>query len=253
MTDALKLAWLFLRRPTAAADACRKPGALRSALIIYALSAVVSLATSYADPLDFANANAPIVAAHGAAFWARVALWEPTLTALSVALGVIAVDWMDGGWLPLKAAVAGLWSAIPALLALGFVSPRLNLGRGALTAALAVWSLPGLALAARAKKDDWREIGAFLLGLDAVQAVGLALTLLAALARSEALLKTVDVAVLIWMLSVSALGLRRLRGLTTSRATFAVLFSLLLATTVPVLAYLLGLASLEVLKVVLYV
>ena len=253
MKEALDFAVLFLRRPSSAADACRRPNAVRLGLIIYAVSAVVSLLTSWFNPLRYVDPNAPALAGQGLGFWAGVAVWEPLLAALGVWFGVLALDWLQEGWLPFKAAVAALWTAVPAFLALTYVSARMHLGRGPFIAGLALWLVPGLILTWRTSARAWREVGAFLLGLNAVQAVGLAVTLVAALARSEELLKAVDVVVLLWLLSVSGLGLRRLRGISTARAVFAVLFSLVLSTTVPVLAFLLGLVPMSVLKVVLYV
>jgi hypothetical protein len=55
------------------------------------------------------------------------------------------------------------------------------------------------------------------------------------------------------MLVVAGRGLRRLCETSTARAVLSFLFSVLLSSTVPALAYLLGLMPKEVLKVLIYV
>jgi hypothetical protein len=251
---ALKFAFLFLRRPTQAADACRRDDALRLGLIVYAASALVSLVFSWFNPLSFLDPTAPPLSSYGAGFWLRVAFWEPALFALSVWFGVLLLDWMRDGWLPKKAALAALWTAIPVALAFVYVAPRMHLGRGPFLAALAAWIAPALALSLRPSARNWRELGSFLLGLNAVQAVGLLATLLVVVpARSLNAFYAVDAAIFVWTLAIAGLGLRRLYGVSTARAVIAFLLSMVLSILIPAIAYLFGLVPMEVLKVLLYV
>lgn len=254
MRAALDFAVLFLRRPTAAADACRRDDALRLGLIVYAVSALVSLIFSWYNPLSFLDPLAPALSTYGAGFWLRVAFWEPVLFALSVWFAVLLLDWMREGWLPKKAAVAVLWTVIPVALSASYASPRMRLGRAPFLAALAVWIAPALALSRRPPASRWREIGCFLLGLNAVQAVGLVATLLVVVpARSLAAFYAVDAVVFVWMLAVAGLGLRRLCGVSTARAVIAFMLSMIVSMLAPAVAYLFGLLPMEVLKVLLYV
>lgn len=254
MKPALGFALLFLRHPEKAADACRRDDALRLGLVVYAVSAAVSLVSAWFNPLQFLDPNAPLLSSYGAGFWARVAFWEPILFGLSVWFCVLLLDWMRGGWLPLKAASAALWTAIPVALSASYVSPRMQLGRGPFLAALAAWAVPALVLSLRPSRRSWLEIACFLLGLNAVQTVGLLATFLIVLPlRSQAAFYAVDAAVLLWMLTVAGLGLRRLYGVSTARAVIAVLFSMILSLLIPAIAFLFGLLPMEVLKVVLYV
>jgi len=254
MKAAFDFAVLFLWKPERAAEACRKDDALRLGLLVYAAAAAISLAFAWFNPLSFLDPAAPVLQAHNGAFWLRVAFWEPTLFALSVWFGVLLLDWLRDGWLPYKAATAALWAAIPGALAGAYVSPRMNLGRSAFIAGLALWTVPALALTLRPTARRWREVGAFLLGLNSVQAVGLLATLLIVVpSRSLDAFYAVDGAVLIWMLAIAGLGLRRLVGVSTARAVIAFLFSALLSMLVPTIAYLFGLLPQEVLKVLLYV
>jgi hypothetical protein len=251
---ALRFALLFLRDPEGAADACRRDGALRLGLIVFAASAVVGLVFAWFNPLAFLDPNAPILSSYGAGFWLRVAFWEPVLFALSVWFGVLLLDWMRDGWLPKKAFSAALWSAIPAALAASYASPRMSLGRGPFLAGLAVWIAPALWLSRRPTARHWREIASFLLGLNAVQIVGLLATLLLVLpSRSLAAMYAVDGATMLALLAVAGLGLRRLCGVSTARAVIAFLLSMLVSALIPAIAYLFGLVPMEVLKVVLYV
>jgi hypothetical protein len=251
---AFDFAVLFLHKPEKAAEACRREDALRLGLIVYAVSALVSLIFSWFNPLAFLDPNSPVLGSYGAGFWLRVAFWEPALFALSVWFGVLLLDWLRDGWLPMKASSAALWTAIPPALAASYVSPRMQLGRGVFAAALAVWTAPALVLSRRPTSRNWREVCAFLLGLNAVQTVGLVATLLIVVpARSLTAFYVVDGAVLLWMLAIAGLGLRRLVGVSTARAVIAFLFSVALSTVVPAVAYLLGLLPKEVLKVLLYV
>jgi hypothetical protein len=254
MKAALEFAALFLYKPERAAEACRRPDALRLGLIVYAVAAVVSLVFSWYNPLKFLDPSAPILSSYDIFFWARVAFWEPVLFGLSVWFGVLLLDWMRGGWLPLRAACAALWTAIPLALGALYASPRMHLGRGPFIACLAVWTIPALRLTVRPNVKTWREVGSFLLGLNAVQTVGLLATLLIVVpSRSLDAFYAVDAVILVWMLVIAGLGLRRLCGVSTARAVIAFLFSVLLSTVVPGIAYLLGVLPKEVLKVVLYV
>lgn len=245
----------FLFAPSAAADACARPDAWIDGLKIYALLAVAELAASWFDPLAFLDPTAPIAPAHGAAFWAVVAFWEPVLMALSVFFTVLVLEWMSEGWLPLKTAAATLWTAVPVAMTLAYADPKQTLGRKFFVALLAVWAAPAVVLSRRVSPERWRRVGAFLLGMSAIQLVGIAAEFVVVVpARSMAAFYAYSFVMLAWVAACFAIGMRRM-GVTSSaaRAVLAFVFSLLVTSVVPSLAYLLGLMPKEVLKVVLYV
>jgi hypothetical protein len=254
----MKRAWefgkLFLFSPSKAADACLKKGAVAEGLKIYAVLAVAELISSWFDPLAFLDPNAPVLAPHGAAFWLRVAMWEPVLFGLSVIITVLVLEWMREGWLPLKTASATLWSAVPVVLALRYVAPAMAFGKGATITLLAVWIVPAAALARRVPGDRWRKIGAFLLGLSAIQLVCLAAEFVTVVpARSLHGFYALSFLTIGWLLVCVGIGLRKLCETSTARVVLGFLFAVLVVSVVPAVAYLVGLMPMEVLKVVLYV
>ena len=254
----MKRAWefgrLFLFSPSKAADACAKRGALADGLKVYSVLALAELASSWFDPLAFLDPNAPVLAPHGAAFWLRVAMWEPVLFGLSVFITVLVLDWMREGWLPLKTAAATFWSAVPAALAVYYASPAMTLGKGFFIALLAVWAAPALWLSRRIPAERWHKIGVFLLGLSAIQLVCLAGEFATVVpARSTVGFYTLSFLEIGWLLVCVGIGLRKLCAMSTARVVLGFLFAVLVSSVVPALAYLLGLMPKEVLKVVLYV
>ena len=245
---------LFLFRPSEAADACHSKDALKNGLIIYAVLAVAELISSWFNPLAFLDPNAPVMAPHTALFWLRVAMWEPVLFGLSVIITVLILDWMREGWLPLKTAAATLWSAVPVILALRYVAPAMAFGKGATIALLALWVIPAAALARRVPLERWRKIGVFLLGLNAIQIVCLAAEFVTVVpARSLHGFYALSFLTIAWLLVCVGVGLRKLCETSTARVVLGFLFSVLVISVVPAVAYLVGLMPMEVLKIVLYV
>lgn len=245
----------FLVAPSAAADACAAPDAWKDALKIYAALAVLQLVSSWFDPLAFLDPNSPIRPAHGAGFWTAVLMWEPALMAMSVFFTVLVVDWMSEGWLPVKTAVATLWSALPAVTAVYYASPNTTLGKGWFVGLLAAWLAASVAAARRVPADRWRLIGTYLLGLSAVQIAGLAVEFLVVVpARSLTAFYIYSGVMLLWVVASFSIGMRRLKITgSIARTALAFVFALLVSSVFPAVAYLLGLMPKEVLKVVLYV
>lgn len=255
MRSALGFGRLFLRRPSQAADACARPDAWKDGLKVYALLAVAELVSSWFNPLAFLDPTAPVTPAHGAAFWAVVAAWEPLLMALSVFFTVLVLEWMAEGWLPLKLAAATLWTALPVAMTLAYADPKQTLSRKFFVGLLAVWAAPAVVLSRRVAAERWRRVGTFLLGMSAIQLVGIAAEFLVVVPfRSLPAFYAYSAVMLLWIAACFGIGMRRM-GVTTSvaRAVLAFVFALLVSSVVPSLAYLLGLMPKEVLKVVLYV
>jgi hypothetical protein len=254
----MKRAWefgkLFLFSPSSAADACLKNESLVDGLKIYAVLAVAELISSHFNPLAFLDPTAPILPPHGFGFWLRVAMWEPVLFALSVFFTVLVLEWMRDGWLPLKTAAATLWSAVPVILSLRYVSPAMAFGRGLSIALLAVWAAPALFLARRVPAERWRKAGVFLLGLSAIQIVCLAAEFLTVVPlRSLTGFYVLSFVSIAWLLVCVGIGLRKLFDTSTARVVLGFLFAVLVSSVIPALAFLLGLMPMEVLKIVLYV
>ena len=249
---ALKLGRLFLFSPSLAADACANDDALGDALKVYALWVVASLLYLALKPYDFPDMNAPMPAhVEGLRFWLRVAAWEPALAALSIALTALALNWMRGGWLPLRTAVATCWSAVPLILTIAYT--KSGLPRSVFGAGMIVWAVPGALVARRVSGAEWRKIAAFLLGLNAIGLVLLIPQIAAAVLRSDLLYKATLGLSVAWLLSCGGAGLRKLCGVSLARAVLAFLFANLVLNLVIAAAYLLHWLPLEVLKVLVYV
>jgi hypothetical protein len=254
----MRRAWefgkLFLFHPSKAAEACLKKEAIADGLKIYAVLAVAEWITSWFNPLSFLDPNAPVLHPHGAAFWLRVAMWEPVLFGLSVIVTILVIEWMREGWLPLKTATATLWSAVPVILSLQYVAPSMALGKGATIALLAAWTVPAAALARRVPRSRWRKAGVFLLGLSAIQLVSLAVEFATVVPlRSYHGFLALSFLTIGWLLVCVGVGMRTLFETSTARVVLGFLFSILVVSVVPPLAYVLGLMPMEVLKIVLYV
>jgi len=249
-----ELSKLFLFAPSKAADACLKKESLAVGLKLYVLLAAAELASSWFNPLSFLDPNAPVLPPHGFGFWLRVAMWEPVLFLFSVAVTVLVLDWMREGWLPLKTATATLWSAVPVILALRYVAPAMAFGRGASIALLAAWAAPAVWLSRRIPAERWRKIGVFLLGLSAIQLVALVLEFATVVpVRSLYGFYALSFLTIGWLLVCVGIGLRRLCATSTPRVVLGFLFSMIVVSVIPPVAYLLGLMPMEVLKIVLYV
>ena len=254
MKRAWEFAKLFLFSPSKAADACLKKESLADGLKLYAVLAVAELVSSWFNPLSFLDPNAPRLPHYDAGFWLRVAMWEPVLFALSVAVTVLVLEWMRDGWLPLKTATATLWSAIPMILALRYIAPNMALGKGVSIALLAAWTAPAIWLSRKVPSDRWRKIGAFLLGLSAIQFVTLILEFATVVPlRTLNGFYALSFLTIGWLLVCVGIGLRKLYATSTARVVLGFLFSMIVVSLIPLVATLLGLMPMEVLKVVLYV
>jgi hypothetical protein len=252
MKKAFEFGRLFLFQPSRAAEACENERAIDSGLKIYAVWVVASLAYLWLKPYDFPDVNAPVPAhAEGFGFWLRVALWEPVLAVMNVALTALVLEWMREGWLPVRTAVATLWSAVPLLLTVGYT--KYDLPRAAFGALLIVWAVPGVLVARRVPTGEWRKVAAFLLGLNAVGLVLLIPEIAATALRSDLLYKASLFASVAWLLVCGGVGLSRLCRISAARAVLAFLFANLVLNLVIAAAYLLHWLPLEVLKVLVYV
>ncbi len=245
----------FLFAPAQAADACDRPTALADGLTIYALLAVAELVSSWFDPLAFLDPTAPVRPGHTLGFWLVVAFWEPVLMAMSVFFTVLTLEWMSEGWLPLKTAAATLWTAVPVALVVYYTASHAALSRGWALLLLAAWAAPAVLLSRRIAPERWRRVGIFLLGMSAVQLVGLLFEFVAVVpAHSLNAFYVYSAVMLVWVAYCFGAGMRRMKITgSVARAVLAFVFALLISSVVPSLAYLLGLMPKEVLKVVLYV
>lgn len=250
--NAFEFGRLFLFHPDRAAQACEREGALEDGLKVYAVWVVVSLLYLWLKPFDFPDANAPMpVQPEGFAFWLRVAFWEPLLAAMNIALTALVLEWMKEGWLPLKTAVATLWSALPLILTIAYV--KTGMSRVVFGAGMIAWAVPGVLVARRVPRGDWRRIAAFLLGLNAVGLVLLLPEVAACILRSDILYKASLGASVLWLLVCGGAGLKRLSGASLARAVLAFLFANLVLNLAIAAAYLLHWLPMEVLKVLVYV
>jgi hypothetical protein len=252
MKKAFAFGKLFLFQPARAAEACADERAVDAGLKVYAVWVVASLAYLCLKPHDFPDLNAPAPAhAEGLGFWLRVAMWEPVLAAMNIALTALVLDWMREGWLPLRTAVATLWSAVPLILTLAYV--KSGMPRAAFGALMIVWALPGAYVARRVPAGEWRKVAAFLLGLNAIGLVLLIPEIAAAVLRSDLLYKGALFASVAWLLVCGGAGLSRLCRTSMARAVLAFLFANLVLNLVIAAAYLLHWLPMEVLKVLVYV
>jgi hypothetical protein len=242
----------FLFRPESAAESCEDPRAIDLGLKVYALWVVLSLAYLWLKPFDFPDLNAaPHAQPEGLGFWLRVSLWEPVLAAMNIALTALVLDWMREGWLPLRTAVATLWSAVPLILTVAYT--KYGAPRAAFGAGMIVWAVPGAWVARRLSPADWRRTTAFLLGLNAVGIVLLLPQAAATVLRSDLLYKASLFGSVIWLLICGGLGLAKLFKTSVARAVLAFLFANLVLNLVIAAAFLLHWLPMEVLKVLVYV
>lgn len=252
MRQAFDFGRLFLLRPSAAADSCAREKALGDGLRVYAVWLAASLLYLRLKPLDFPDAHAVAsLDARGLAFWSRVALWEPVLAALEIALTGVLLRWMREGWLPLKTAAATVWIAVPVACALACA--RGGLPRAAGAAVLAAWAAPGVLMARRLSAREWRTLAAFLLGLNALALVLLAPQTAAVALRSQPLFNAALALSALWLLASGGLGLRRLAATSAARAVLAFLFANLALSAAVAAAFVLGLLPVEVLKVLVFI
>lgn len=252
MKKAFEFGTLFLFQPARAADASEDEAAFDDGLKVYALWVVLSLAYLWLKPYDFPDANAPVPAhAQGLGFWLRVSLWEPVLAALNIALTALVLSWMREGWLPLRTAVATLWSAAPLVLTIAYT--KSGLPRAAFGALMIVWAAPGARVARRVPAAEWRKVASFLLGLNAIGLVMLVPQVAAAALRSDLLYKACLFGSVAWLLACGGAGLSRLCRTSLPRAVLAFLFANLALNLVIAAAFLLHWLPMEVLKVLVYV
>ncbi len=254
MNNLFNFAKSFLVAPSDAADACDRPSALGDGLKIYAALAVAELASSRFDPLSFLDPAAPARYARTVGFWLGLALWQPILTATSIALTILLLEWLREGRLPLKTAAATIWSALPVALTVYYASPNAG-SSGWFIALLAVWAAPAVLLAKRIAPERRRRVAAFLLGMSAIQIVGLVFEFAVVVpTRSLNAFYAYSALMLIWVAACFGIGMRRMK-ITDSmaRAVLAFIFALLVGSVAPWIAYRLGLMPKEILKAVLYV
>lgn len=252
MRRAIAFGRLFLFHPARAAEECLRQEALGEGLKVYAAWVVASLLYLWLKPFDFPDTNAAIPSRfQGFSFWTKVALWEPVLAALNIALTGLVLRWMKDGWLPLKTAAATLWCTLPLILTVAYT--RSAISKPVFALLFIVWAIPGVLYARRIPGADWRRTTTFLLGLNAVGLVLLVAQAAAALARSQVLYKASLVLTVAWLLACGGTGLKTLAKTSLPRAVLAFLFANLALNLVLAAAFLLGWLPMEVLKVLVYV
>jgi len=252
MKKALAFGRLFLFQPSRAAEACLREESLAEGLSVYAAWVLLSLIYLRFKPFDFPDVNAAVPArVQGLAFWAKVAVWEPVLAALNIALTGLVLRWMRDGWLPLKTASATLWCSLPLVFTIAYT--RSAISKPVFAVLLVAWAVPGALYARRIPGEDWRRVTSFLLGLNAV---GIALLLpqaAAAALRSDMLYKASLLLTVVWLISCAGTGLKSLAKTSLPRAALAFLFANLALNLVLAAAFLLGWLPMEVLKILVYV
>jgi len=225
---------------------------LPDGLKVYAVWIAASLLSFWMKPFDFPDINAAVAApVQDLAFWSKVAVWEPVLAALNIALTTLVLHWMREGWLPLKTAAATLWSAFPLILTISLT--RSAIGKPLFSLLFLLWAVPGALVARRIPRAQWRHVTSFLLGINAVAIVLLLPQAAAAVLRSEVLYKASLVLTVVWLLACGGVGLKSLTKTSLPRAVLAFLFANLALNVALMAAYQLGWLPLEVLKVLVYV
>lgn len=253
MRKALEFGRLFLFSPEKAAAACERPDAPALGLRLYALLLPLQLASAWFNPLSFLDPNAPARVAYGALFWARVALWQPVIFAMSVFIVVVVLEWLREGSLPVKLWTTVAWAAVP-LASAAYYAPQDSPPRLLFLFILAAWLVPAVLVARRVPPDRWRKIASFMLGLCALQLAVLAAEYLTVVpARSYWGFFAFSILTLIWLLVVASAGLRRVAAMPTPRAALGFFLAMIVIIVVPSLAFMLGLMPKDVLKVVIFV
>lgn len=250
MRGALRLGFLCALRPAGAAEEARRPGALPAALRLWALWVAASMLFTLLKPAGFPEPAAAALAPRGPLFWLRVLFWQPVLAAVLVGFVGIALRWLGSGWLALRVLSGVLWSLAPFLVSLAYV--RGGLGTAGASLALLAWLGPTVWYGRLIPLEDWRRVGAVVLGLNAIPLLGLLAELAILPTRSLTAYKTLMVIVLLWVLAAAARVFSRSERLSTPRALAAVFFALLAQNVFVGTAFLLGWLPLEVLKVLMY-
>lgn len=239
--SSLRLFWLFLRSPSAAAEACRQKGAFMATMRIYLLFTVLYLLFFWLKPAGFPDAPAAAPASPGLLFWLKVMLWQPPLEAAWIVFLIGMIRWFRGTFFPLRLVAAVLWTAAPlALAAFGAAGGLL-------------WLIPFYFLLRGASRSEWLPLAGFMLGLNAIALVLLPPLIAAVLSRIPSVFTTVQAAGGLWMLAAAALGTRRLCGEKLARAFMSVLFSMFLQIALALSLHRMGLISKDILKALLYV
>lgn len=252
MREGARFAKLFLFSPREAADACKSESSLRPGLVVYGVLFVVQLYCAWFDPLSYINANAPVRIAHGAGFWLKVAMAEPVMFLFSVLFVGVIVEWMRGGWLPLKIASTALWTLLPIGLAMHFISNK-SFHRAYYLPVLLVWALPVPLLSRAVTRERWALLLRFMLGLNAIQLAATAVQFATVVpAHSQRGYTALVFASLVWTLWAGGVGISRLFELKTLRAGVAFFYALFAILTVPAMAFIFSLLPEEVLKVLLF-
>lgn len=252
MRRALAFGRLFLLHPERAAEECLREGALMDGLIVYGTWVLCSLLYLWLKPFDFPDANAALPShIQGLSFWTKVAVWEPVLAALNIALTGLVLRWMREGWLPLKTAAATLWCALPLILTIAYT--RSAISKTAFALLFIVWAVPGVLYARRITREEWLRTTTFLLGLNAVGLVLLGAQAAAVVLRSQVLFKGSLVLTVLWLLASGGIGLKSLAKTSLPRAVLAFLFANLALNLVLAACFLLHWLPMEVLKVLVYV
>ncbi|MEK7389166.1 MAG: hypothetical protein AAB036_05680 [Elusimicrobiota bacterium] len=203
-------------------------------------------------PTNFPDVNAAAPAtAQGMMYWFKVMLWQPVLMASLIAFCGVLLSWLQTGWLPLRVAGAALWSAIPLVLTILYV--RDGLPKTFFGLLLLIWTAPLYVIARKIPSKQWRELSAFLLGLNIIECLALVPEGIVTAMGWEAGYKGVAAGAGLWMLISGGLGLKALPpSRPLARSLLALLFSLILQITVVIASFLLGWLPPETLKALLY-
>ncbi len=242
------LAKIFLTSPSRAVEASRDEKNLAPCLWIYAAFTVATMLFFMLKPGDFPDQSA----AYPHEFWFKVMLWQPPLEAAWLAGLLGLAVWFRQGSLPVRLALAVVWTAAPLGLSVYAVAGT--------NTDIAHWALGLEALALVLFVPLWRQlkrsealpVAIFMLSVNIIGIVMLAPMVLATLLRSSNLFTATQVVGGFWILGWGTMGLRQLTGLRLPRAFMAVLLSMFFQIYVALALNLLGLLSKTILKALVF-
>lgn len=252
MIRTLNLCRDYLFFPTRGAEQNQPDGKPSQNLAIYAVFLIASLLFYWLKPWNFPDALAPVPRqAQDFYFWFRVMLWQPPLEIAWILCLLGLISWLERGSLFFKLTTALAWTAAPIILIVFYAQKR-GIPKSLFTFGEIVIFALFIPFWLRWKKDNWRAVAGFMIGLNVIGAVILLPMILSVFLNSEKLFDGAQILGGLWMLWGGMMGLRALREMRLSRAFLAVFFSLIFQIAFAFALYFMGAVPKEILKALLY-
>ncbi|MFH2202201.1 MAG: hypothetical protein ABIJ96_03720 [Elusimicrobiota bacterium] len=257
LKSALRLALDMLARPGRALDRMeREEGALYEAAVIYAVYLATAVLFYTGKPADFPPLppDSPLaqLEVHCGLFaWSKALAWHPLFTVILIAFAAWFARLLAKGHAAFKILLGCACACLPPAAVLAYTNSAV--GKPLFAAAWAGLLAAMIPALYGMDKKLWRSLAALLMTINIAAVALLPVFAAAIVLRAPLVYHIVELAAAFWTVGLAAYGIRRLTGLQTARAFFAIILASWCQLIFIIALYLLGWIPKDALKALLAV